>query len=461
MNLLTNKSKKNVLIIDDEANARSGLKMLLESLGCKTLEAASGAEGLDLFHKFGADLILSDVRMPGISGFTVLETLTKEAPEIPVVLITAYGSGDSAREALQKGAYDFISKPFDLDTIELVIKRALKLLDLEVENKNLKSKFQVSNSFDSIVGKSSQINEVFETIKQVAPTKSNVLIEGESGTGKELIARAIHDFSPRKDMPFVPLHCASFSENLLESELFGHEKGAFTGAISQRKGRFELAKKGTLFLDEVSTISQAVQVKLLRVLQERQLERVGGSETINIDVRIVSATNISLKKMISEGKFREDLFYRLNVVNLNVPPLRNRRGDIKLLITHFLKSFNKEIGKKVSISKLASEILENYNWPGNVRELQNTIESLVVLCHGHEVTPRDLPAHILAPAKKEVATEQIEKDFPDLDSLTIEEMERFLILRKLKKIKNRTEVAKQLGISRRNLYRKMKEYGVE
>jgi len=453
--------KKKVLVIDDEANARAGLKRVLETLGCNTLEAASGSEGLELFHKHGSDLVLTDVRMPGISGITVLETLAKEAPQIPVVLITAYGSGDSAREALQKGAYDFISKPFDLDTIELVIKRALKLLDLEAENKNLKSQFQASVGIENIIGKSSQINEVFETIRQVAPTKSNVLIEGESGTGKELIARAIHEFSPREDKPFIPLHCASFSENLLESELFGHEKGAFTGAVSQRKGRFELAKGGTLFLDEVSTIPPAVQVKLLRVLQERQLERVGGSETIDVDVRIVSATNISLKEMISKGKFREDLFYRLNVVNLNVPPLRERRGDIKLLIAHFLNSFNKEIGKKVSISKLANEILENYNWPGNVRELQNTIESIVVLCHGHEVTPRDLPAHILAPATKEDITRQPAKDFPDMDSLTIEEMEKLLILRKLKKIKNRSEVARQLGISRRNLYRKMKEYGVE
>jgi len=453
--------KKTVLVIDDEANARAGLKRVLEPLGCNTLEAASGSEGLDLFHKHGADLVLTDVRMPGISGMNVLETLSKEAPEVPVVLITAYGSGDSARDALQKGAYDFISKPFDLDTIELVIKRALKLLDLEAENKTLKSQVQASVGIENIVGKSAQINSVFETIRQVSPTKSNVLIEGESGTGKELIARAIHEQSPRKDKPFIPLHCASFSENLLESELFGHEKGAFTGAVSQRKGRFELAKGGTLFLDEVSTIPPAVQVKLLRVLQERQLERVGGGETIEVDVRIVSATNISLQELISKSEFREDLFYRLNVVNINVPPLRERHGDIKLLIKFFLNKFNKEIGKKVSISKLANEILENYNWPGNVRELQNTIESLVVLCHGHEVTPRDLPPHILAPAKKKEIAVQPCKDIPDLDSLTIEEMEKLLILRKLKKIKNRSEVARQLGISRRNLYRKMKEYGVE
>ncbi len=451
--------KKNILIIDDETNARAGLRRVLESLGCKVIEAASGDEGLKKFKENKIDLVISDLRMPGADGMSVLDTLQKSAPEIPVVLITAYGSGEAAKKALASGAYDFISKPFDIDTIELVVKRALKLLDLKSENESLKSIVGSKNGLSAIIGNSPQIKQLFQVIKQVAPTKSNVLIEGESGTGKELIARAIHELSPRRNKPFVPVHCASFQENLLESELFGHEKGAFTGAVAKRLGRFELADRGTLFLDEVSTIPLAVQVKLLRVLQERVFERVGGTETIETDVRIVAATNSSLEKLIEEGKFREDLFYRLNVVNLKVPPLRKRPDDIKLLIKHFLEKFNHETGKNVVVSPFAEEILEAYHWQGNVRELQNTVESLVVLCQGHEITPRDLPPHILGATNKQKA-EMSSADLPNFDNMTLPEMEKWMILRKIEKVKNKSEAAKQLGISRRNLYRRLNEYGV-
>jgi len=451
--------KKTVLIVDDEPNARAGLRNVLREMGCAVLEAANGTEGIALFRNNNIDMVLTDLRMPGVGGMSVLESIRKENPAIPVVLITAYGTGEAARDALQKGAYDFISKPFDIDTIELVIRRALKMADLEQENESLKNRIAEKGHLDCIIGKSSRIQHLFDIIRQVAPTKSNILIEGESGTGKELIARAIHDLSDRTDKPFIPVHCASFSENLLESELFGHEKGSFTGAVNQRRGRFESAEEGTLFLDEVSTIPLTVQVKLLRVLQERRFERVGGNATLEVDVRIVSATNTSLEKMIQEGTFRDDLYYRLNVVTLHVPPLRKRRKDIQLLIDHFLERFNRETGKKITITMVAREILESYDWPGNVRELQNTIEALVVLCEGHEVTPRDLPPHILG--KVEIAAEGLSgEDLPDFDSMTLQEAEKWLILRKLETVKTRSDVAKQLGISRRNLYRRLKEYNV-
>ena len=451
--------KKHVLVIDDEPNARAGLRRVLEELGCRVTEAADGTSGLQAFRNDHAGLVMTDLRMPGASGMSVLETLKKEHPDVPVIVISAYGTGDTAREALQKGAYDFISKPFDLETIELTVKRALRLVDLEQQNEALRDELQFVRREVNIVGESPEISRLFEIVHQVAPTRSNVLIEGESGTGKELIARAIHDLSPRHAAPFVPVHCASFSENLLESELFGHEKGAFTGAVGLRRGRFEMAEGGTLFLDEVSTIPMPVQVKLLRVLQERKFERVGGTQTIEVNVRLISATNSALDDQIKANAFREDLYYRLNVVNLKVPPLRDRRGDIGLLIDHFLHVYNHETGKTVVVSKLAREILENYDWPGNVRELQNTIEALVVLCEGHEVTPRDLPAYILG-RKPRRTTARRDDEFPDFDSMTLQEMEKWMILRTLKTTKTRSEVARKLGISRRNLYRRLKEYGV-
>jgi DNA-binding NtrC family response regulator len=450
--------KSHVLVIDDEPNARAGLRQVLEDLGCRVSEAADGNAGLNAFHNDRADLVLTDLRMPGASGMTVLETLKKEQPDLPVIVISAYGTGDTARQALQKGAYDFISKPFDLDTLELTIRRALKLVDLELENEQLRDELVTVRKVENIVGDSPAISRLFEIIHQVAPTKSNVLIEGESGTGKELFARAIHDLSPRRTAPFVPVHCASFSENLLESELFGHEKGAFTGASGLRRGRFEMAAGGTLFLDEVSTIPMPVQVKLLRVLQERSFERVGGTQTIEVDVRLISATNSPLAELTAKGTFREDLYYRLNVVNLSVPPLRERRGDIRLLIDHFLAAYNWETGKRVSITKLAREILENYDWPGNVRELQNTVEALVVLCQGHEITPRDLPAHILGRERHIVA--HGDESLPDFDTMTLHDLEKWMILRTLGNTRTRSEVAQKLGISRRNLYRRLKEYRV-
>jgi DNA-binding NtrC family response regulator len=451
--------QKSILIIDDEPNARAGLVRIIQNLGCLAREAGDGASGLDLFRAHGADLVITDLRMPGMSGLSVLETLRRDAPDVPVIVITAYGSADTAREALQQGAYDFISKPFDLETIELVVRRALKLVTLEHENEALKDQLQTVQQVQTIIGESPVMQRVFSIVQHVAPTKSNVLLEGESGTGKELIAHAIHDLSARHDKPFVPVHCASFSENLLESELFGHEKGAFTGAASLRRGRFELANGGTLFLDEVSTLPLATQVKLLRVLQERCFERVGGTQTIDVDVRLVSATNAALDQLIKAGSFREDLYYRLNVVNIKIPPLRARTDDVARLIDHFLDKVNHETGKRVTISHAARQLLESYRWPGNVRELQNTIEALVVLCDGHDVTPRALPAQIVGGATP-AAPGPAPDDLPDFDQVNLADVERWLILRTLQRVKTRADVARQLGISRRNLYRRLKDYGV-
>jgi len=451
--------QKSILIIDDEPNARAGVVRVIQDLGCLAREAGDGASGLEQFRAHGADLVITDLRMPGMSGLSVLATLRRDAPDVPVIVITAYGSADTAREALQQGAFDFISKPFDLETIELVVRRALKLVSLEHENETLKAQLQTVQQVQTIIGEAPVMQQVFTIVQHVAPTKSNVLLEGESGTGKELIAHAIHDLSARHDKPFVAVHCASFSENLLESELFGHEKGAFTGATSLRRGRFELANGGTLFLDEVSTLPLATQVKLLRVLQERCFERVGGSQTIDVDVRLISATNAALDQMIKAGTFREDLYYRLNVVSIKVPPLRARSGDVGRLIDHFLDKVNRETGKRVTISQVARQLLESYAWPGNVRELQNTIEALVVLCDGHEVTPRALPAQIVGGAKPPAANVAPD-DLPDFDQANLADVERWLILRTLQRVKTRAEVARQLGISRRNLYRRLKDYGV-
>ena len=442
--------KKNILIIDDEINARAGLKRVLEHLGCNVVEAASGSEGLDIFRKNKINLVITDLRMPGDDGMSVLDAIQNEAPEIPVILITAYGSGEAAKKALAKGAYDFISKPFDIDTIELVVKRALKLVDLKSENKSLKFIIGKKNALSSIVGDSPQIKHLFQVINQVAPTKSNVLIEGESGTGKELIARAIHDLSPRCNNAFVPLHCASFQENLLESELFGHEKGSFTGAVSKRLGRFELADKGTLFLDEVSTI----QVKLLRVLQERVFERVGGTETIETDVRIVAATNMSLEKLIEEGKFREDLYYRLNVVSIKIPPLRERPDDIKLLINHFLDKFNRETGKNIIVSPFAEEIIESYSWPGNVRELENYLEKALIFSSADTLT--------LPPLRHRQATAgQFDPEEFSLKVASRRLEEEYIRKALVKTAGNRTQAAELLEVSLRSLMYKIKEYDID
>jgi len=372
------------------------------------------------------------------------------------IMMTAYGSIENAVQAMQAGAYHYVTKPVNLDELELVIQRALNSRRIEVENVNLHEQIDRRYGLENIIGESPAMRQLFETVQQVAPSRATVLITGETGTGKELIAKAIHNLSPRKNGAFIPVHAAALPSTLLESELFGHEKGAFTGAVERRIGRFELADGGTLFLDEVSELEPSIQVKLLRVLEERAFERVGGAKTLQVDVRLVAATNKDLKKLVSEGKFRDDLFYRLSVVTIDLPPLRERRDDIPLLVKAFLDEFGRENSKQVrELTPEALNVLLAYDWPGNVRELRNAIEQMVVLARAERLTVRDMPAAIRGSA-------DLTKINVVRAGMTVEEAERQLIVQALKETNgNRTKAAQKIGISRRTLHRKLKEFGLE
>lgn len=384
-----------ILIIDDEKNIREGLGTALELEGYDVKLAENGEIGLKLIEKGDIDLVITDLRMPGISGEEVIAKVTGESPGIPVIVLTGHGSIDSAVTAMRNGAYDFLTKPLNLDRLILIVKRALAGRELEIRHSTLKEELDAKTSFESIIGKSAEMLRIFEVVRKAANSKASVLITGESGTGKELIANALHNLSNRRDKPFVKVHCAALSESLLESELFGHEKGAFTGAVARKRGRFELANTGSIFLDEIGEIDQNVQIKILRVLQDRRFERVGGEETLEVDVRIIAATNRDLLQEIAEHRFREDLFYRLNVVHIQVPPLRERKDDIPLLVASFLEEFAKENNKKITgIDARARSALYKYNWPGNIRQLRNCIESAVVMCSGSEITLEDLPPSV-------------------------------------------------------------------
>jgi len=442
-----------ILIVDDEKNTREGLsRALRDEYAVATVE--NGQKALEWLETRQADVVLSDLRMPGMDGLTLLSRLLTRDPKPILILLTAYGNIETAVEAMKRGAYDFLAKPVDLDRLDLLLKRALAERDLGVENRRLKAQLGSKEGFENILGTSMAMQEVFDTIQQAAPTRATVLIEGESGTGKELVARALHQCSPRAEGPFVPVHCAALSPTLLESELFGHEKGAFTGAMERRRGRFELADGGTLFLDEIGEIDAALQVKILRVLEERKFERVGGSVTVNVDVRLVAATNQDLKKQVEEGRFREDLFYRLYVVNLTLPPLREREGDIALLAQHYLKTLAAENNKKeVGLTPEAMEALVAYPWPGNVRELRNVIERMVVLGTGKKLTLQDLPASFRLERGSSRSTSRAGNRLRDTEQQLIEEA-----LRRQKG--NRTQAALDLGISRRTLHRKLNEFGL-
>ncbi len=442
-----------VLIVDDEKNSREGLARALQRT-YDVLLAENGQKALDLLATHNVDVMLSDVRMPGMDGLTLLQRAMARTPQPLCIMLTAYGSIELAVEAMRRGAYDFMTKPISLDRLDIVLKRALQTRSLETENRALREQLDARYGMENIIGQSPAMQEVFDTVRQVAPSRATVLILGESGTGKELVAHALHQLSPRNKSPFIAVHCAALSTTLLESELFGHEKGAFTGAAERRRGRFELADGGTLFLDEIGEIDPALQVKILRVLEERRFERVGGSETIDVDVRLVAATNRDLKKMVAEGTFREDLFYRLDVVTVQMPPLRERAGDIPLLAQHFVTTFARENGKALDgITPDALQALVEHDWPGNVRELRNVIERMVVLSRGDRLTLRDLP-----PALREGAGAA---SLPRGGALSIEATEKQLIVRALKAHDgNVTRAAEDLGISRRTLHRKLNEYGL-
>jgi len=444
-----------ILIVDDEKHTRDGLRSLLEDdYDVYVAEDIRGA--LDVLEREQVDLLLTDLRLGNEDGMTLIERALK-MPHPPIcIMMTAYGSVDTAVEAMKRGAYDFVTKPLNLDKVEILIARALQSRKLERENRSLRQQVDERYGLENIVGESPALHEVLDTIRQVAPSSANVLIEGESGTGKELAAHAIHNLSRRNKAKFVAVHCAALSPQLLESELFGHEKGAFTGASERRIGRFEQANGGTIFLDEIGEIDASTQVKLLRVMSEQHaFERVGGNQTLRADVRVIAATNKNLEKLVQEGKFRDDLFFRLNVVRITMPPLRERKEDIPLLVRGFLRHFCAANDKPfLDLTTDAMNALLSYNWPGNVRELRTAIEHGVVMAVGPKITLRDLPAAVRHAAGQEVPRGVSQASSP----LDLRETERKLILQALTATnRNVTAAAKKLGISRRTLHRKINE----
>ncbi|HEX9873414.1 MAG TPA: sigma-54 dependent transcriptional regulator [Deferrimonas sp.] len=445
-----------ILIVDDEEGMRRLLVRVLAKEGFETCAVASGREAMQQVAVDSFDLVITDIHMPGMGGLELLDELKAFDPALPIVVITAYGTVESAVQALRAGAYDYITKPFETDEIRLTVAKALERQRLLAENLYLHEELEGRYAFTGIVGRSPTMQRVFDVASSVAGSTANVLITGESGTGKELIARSIHFNSPRKDKPFIVLNCAALSEGVMESELFGHERGAFTGAMATKKGRFELAHEGTLFIDEVGEMSLNAQVKLLRVIQEHEFERVGGTKTIRSDVRIVAATNKALEAEVKKGTFREDLYYRLNVVNIPLPALRERREDIEPLARHFLHKYVLETGRRIEdISPRALSCLLAYEWPGNVRELQNAMERAVVLAKGETLTPRDFPQGVQGPG-------QICLDLPERGgSLTeiLEDLEMQLILQTLSRENgSQTRAAAALGIKRTTLRYKMEKY---
>src|SRR5258708_15815775 len=384
----------NILIVDDEQSYRQLLSLVFEEQGNSIRTAMNGRQALDLLAAEPADVIISDVKMPDMDGIEMLRSVRETLPDLGVILMTAFASVETAREAFKLGADDFIQKPFDVEELKLIGRKTLEKQVLINENRAFKRAQRERGSIKNIVGNSGKMNAIFQMIETVAEVQSTVLITGESGTGKELVARAIHDLSPRGEKPFISINCGAFTETLLESELFGYMKGSFTGASSNRKGLFEAAHKGTIFLDEIGEMSPAMQVKLLRVLQERRVRPVGAHEEIPIDSRVIAATNRDLKKMSEEGTFREDLFYRISVIPINLPPLRERMEDIGDLINHFIDKFCTQTGRRLTISPKAMSLLENYAWHGNVRELEHTIERAVALEREDEIQPERLPEHI-------------------------------------------------------------------
>lgn len=447
-----------ILIADDEKNIRNGLGKSLELEGYSVALCEDGQQAWEFLNTGHADLVISDLRMPRMGGAELLKKISSAYPTLPVIILTGHGTVESAVNAMRDGAFDFVTKPINLDRLSLLIKRALSSRKLQMENTSLLAeieKLRKKHKFDGIIGKSVKMQKVMEVIEQVAATKASILITGESGVGKELVADAIHDLSNRSKAPYVKVHCAALSESLLESELFGHEKGAFTGAVTQKKGRFELSDTGTIFLDEIGEINAHVQIKILRVLQEKQFERVGGEKTLKIDTRIISATNRDLQEEINKGAFREDLFYRLNVVHIEVPPLRERKDDIPILSAAFLKEFNEENGKEIEgFSPKARATLSNYSWPGNIRELRNCIESSVVLSKGTIIDLQDLPEHVASTSGEDQVSLPL--------GISMKDAERTLISATLHHCGgNKTKASDILGIGRKTLHRKIQEYGID
>jgi two-component system NtrC family response regulator len=452
-----------ILIVDDEKNYLLVLSAVLEEEGYEVLTALGGPEALQIQKSSDLDLVLTDMKMPGMDGIELLEQIKARDPELPVIMMTAHGTIDKAVEAMQKGAYSYILKPFDNERLILYVKKAISTYQVVKENRRLRDAVESQYRFGKIIGKSKPMRDVFETIQKAAPSNATILIEGESGTGKELVAKSIHFNSPRRDNPFVAVNCSALAESLLESELFGHERGAFTGAVSSKKGRFELAHGGTLFLDEIGELSPNLQVKLLRVLQEKTFERVGGVRPIAVDIRIIAATNKKLKEEMRTGRFREDLFYRLDVVHIVIPPLRERREDIRLLINHFIEKYSAERKSAVPVKGVAQDVdrlFYDYSWPGNVRELENVIERVMILSPQEVITCNDLPKEFRSSLDNILHLDGIPAGAKLYD--TLEMVEREMIQRALKMADNvQAHAAEILGIGKSGLNQKIKRYNLE
>jgi two-component system, NtrC family, response regulator len=449
-----------ILVVDDEKNYLLVLKELLGEEGYEVLTAQSASVALNIFQETELDLVITDMRMPGMSGMDLLSALREKDSHLPVIMMTAYATVEKAVEAMKKGAYDYIMKPFDNEALKKTVGKALAMGRVIKENRLLSRELKEKFGPTDLVGNSFPMRQVRELILKVASTKATVLISGESGTGKELVARAVHFNSPRKDKPLVSVNCSALTETLLESELFGHEKGSFTGAAAQRKGRFETADGGTLFLDEVGEMAPSVQVTLLRVLQNREFERVGGNKTIKVDVRVITATNKNLTEEVKKGNFREDLYYRLNVVHIEVPPLRERKEDLPLLVRYFLERFSREMNKKEvpTVAPEATRTLLAYDWPGNIRELENMVERAVILNPGSVIRPEDLP---FREKVLDLAELPIEKLIPPQAKLNevLDMVEKKMITQALARAGQvQAQAADLLGITRNLLFYKMKKY---
>ncbi len=455
-----NKSKV-ILVVDDEAPMRKNIVDLFSSDGYITFEASDGMQGIEFVKSNNPSLILLDINLPKMDGITALQEIKKINPDIPVIVFTAYGTSERAIEAMKCGAFDYMEKPFDLEEFKMAVSRALNYGDLCEELNQLKSEFvnhEQKITEPMIVGRSLKMQQIFKHVGKVAPTDATVLIEGESGTGKELVADAIQRHSLRNNKPFIKVNCGGLSETLLESEMFGHERGAFTGAVNSRQGRFELANEGTIFLDEINNMSPSLQVRLLRVLQNHSFERVGGKQTISVNVRVIAASNKNIETEVAEGRFREDLYYRLNVVRITIPPLREHPEDIPLLVNHFLKKYNPS--GQINVTPDGMSALTNYAWPGNVRELENIIHSAVVMARENVITPELFPSKLHSNDEILAVDEKLKRG-ESLNEI-LDNIERTIMLRTLEENNwSRTMTAAKLRINRRQLYAKMKQYNIE
>lgn len=447
--------EQKILVIDDDTSLRRVLEYTLQEEGHQVLTAASGEEGLAIFAEQQPALVITDMKMPGMDGFQVLKAVKERSAETLVIIITAYGEVDVAVEAMKLGAYDYVAKPFSRDELKLTVKKALQLRGLSEENRQLREELSERIDFRNMVGTSRKMERVFESVRKVADTEATVIITGESGTGKELVARAIHSLSSRRAAPFVPINCAAIPRDLLESELFGHVKGSFTGAVRDKLGKFQQADSGTLFLDEVGELPVELQSKLLRALQEKEVQQVGGTDVRKLDVRVVAATNADLEQAIEEGRFREDLYYRLSVIPIHLPPLRERKEDIPLLVRHFASRHG---GEQVTFAPETLELMAAYGWPGNVRELENTVERLLIMRSGDTITPADLPEKVRT--RRVPSAECPVISLPD-EGYSLEQLEREIVVEALERNNwNQSSAARFLRIPRHTLIYRMEKYQI-